>query len=205
MQQLARTLVFATIALASTTSAISAQTGIADADSKEIAAYTLTMATVNKFETAMRAFATEMKKDPRVQQQMKLKNEIDALKKKEELTDAEQTRLESLEQQLEEAKDRMQGEMNIGKAETLSEMATQASRIPQLVTALKSAGLTPREYAVFTLALFQASAYAGLQKAGMVKDIPANVNRAQIKFVLDHEAEIRALTERMKEESDEQP
>ncbi len=167
-----------------------------DPDMKEIAAYRLTMETVRKFETAMRYFEAEMMKDPRVQAQVKLQGEVDALKKKEELTDAEQARLEQLEQQL----DASESSLSMGKANTLSEMATEAAKTPALATALRRAGLTPREYAVFTLAYMQAMMYHGMKKAGYAKTLPKGMNPANAAFAEQHEAELTAMSERMSKE-----
>jgi hypothetical protein len=56
------------------------------------------------------------------------------------------------------------------------------------------------------MALLQASMWAGMKKQGMVKekDIPKDVNPANIAFVEQHAAEMTALTERMKKLGGEQ-
>lgn len=87
---------------------------------------------------------------------------------------------------------------------TLSDIETALRREPMMQKALASAGMTPREYAKFSLAFFQAAMIHGLQKSGMVKPIPkdleATVNLENIKFFDTHQAEIAALMAEFKPE-----
>ena len=62
-----------------------------------------------------------------------------------------------------------------------------------MVAALQREGLTPREYSKFLLAMFQASFAAGMQKSGLLKTTPDGTNPANIKWILDHEAELTAM------------
>ena len=181
---------------------LSAQIGTQDAaDLKEIAAYKLSMETVHKFENAIQFYVEEAKKDPKVQAQMKLKAQVEELKKKDELTDDEQTKLEKLEQELEEAQSKENAEAK--NANTLSEMADVAAKNPMLNNALRRAGLTPREYAVFTMALFQSMMFSQLKKSGNLNAVPKELkmNSANVTFVEEHEAELMAMSERMKKEN----
>ena len=54
------------------------------------------METTNNVRALMRAVMQEMTRDPKFQALQKTKNDIEALSKKEELTDAESERLEKL-------------------------------------------------------------------------------------------------------------
>ena len=176
---------------------VSAQSPAAnDADMKEIARYTLTMETVHKFEKAMGFMMEEAKKDPKYATQIKLKAQIDSLEKKDELTDDEQTKLDSLREQLERA-EAADNTNDMSRANTIAEMADAASKMPIVANSLRRAGLTPREYAVFTMAFLQASMYQSMKQAG-IKEVPKEMNPANAKFVDAHMAELAAMQERMK-------
>src|SRR5688500_8719152 len=96
MKTCIRTVLVASLSL-SLVSAPNAQSpGFSAADSKELASYRLTMATTKKVYALMRSVMQEMASDPKFQALQKTKAEIDALSKKEELTDAESERLEKL-------------------------------------------------------------------------------------------------------------
>ena len=47
------------------------------------------------------------------------------------------------------------------------------------------------------MALVQASIAAGFKKSGMLKELPAGVNPENVKFVEEHEAELRAMQEKL--------
>jgi len=44
--------------------------------------------------------------------------------------------------------------------------------------------------------LVQAGLAAGLQKAGMLKELPAGTNPANVKFVLDHQADLQQMQQK---------
>ena len=69
-------------------------------------------------------------------------------------------------------------------------MAAKIQKLPAMASALQREGLTPRDFAKFTLAMLQAGLAAGLQKAGMLKQTPEGTNPANIKWILEHEAEL---------------
>jgi predicted RNase H-like nuclease (RuvC/YqgF family) len=163
----------------------------ADADMKELATYTLTMETLNKVDRAMRAAFVEMKKDPRFAEAAKLEAELKALKKKEEPTEADDKRQEELEQRLDALKDN--DAMNMSDAQTIAQMAAKIEKFPPMMAGLRSAGLTAREYSKFMMAVLQAGMTAGMQKAGMLKEIPPGTNPANVKFMLDHEEDFKKM------------
>jgi hypothetical protein len=175
--------------VASTTAAATQQK---DPDAQEIASYRLTMEGVNKVAAATRAMVAEMKKDPKFQELMKLDADIKALEKKEERTEAEDETLEQLKSKKEELSDSLDN-MSMNDAKTLSDMEAQIRKFPPLMNALRSAGMTPREYSKFTLAMLQAGMVAGFKKSGLVKEIPKEVSAENVKFVEEHEAELKAL------------
>ncbi len=180
--------------------------GLSPADSKELASYRLNMETVKKVHGAMRSVMTEMRKDPKYQALMKLEAEIEALQKKDELTDAESERLEKLVEQREaqqEAFDQEQSKgINLANAKTLSEMEAQIKGHPQAMRALNEVDLSPREFSKFMMVMLMSSMVAGFQKSGMLKELPKELNEIHpdnIKFVLDNQAALEAMQKELQE------
>ena len=168
-----------------------------NADLKELSTYTLSMDTLNKVDRAMRGFAIAMKKDPKVQEAMKLEADIKALEKKfqeTEPTEADQKRLEDMEAKLDALKDTY-GSLNMSDAQNISDMADKIQKFPPMAAALQREGLTARDYAKFMMAMLQAGLAAGLQKAGMLKELPEGTNPANVKWIIDHEADLKKMQE----------
>jgi hypothetical protein len=172
----------------------------ADPDMKELAAYTLTMDTLNRIDRANRLMVANLQKDPKYAERIALGKELDALNKKDEPTDAENKRIEQIQariDQLDAADD--QDDDDDGPDQTLSDMERKIAGIAPLAAALKAEGVSPREYAKFTMAMLQAGfAAAGQQmaeKMGKTFQLPAGVNPANVKFVHDHEADIKKMQE----------
>lgn len=164
----------------------------ADADLKELATYTLTLDTLNKVDRAMRAMLVEMKKDPKFQEVQRLQAELDALQKKDERTEAEDQRVDTLEQRIDELENEV-SPLRMNDAATISDMAAAVQKEPRLAAALQREGLTGREFSKFMLAIFQAGFAAGMQKAGLLKTTPEGTNPANIKWVIEHEAELKKM------------
>ncbi len=162
-----------------------------DADAKEIASYRLTMESIRKLDVAMRAAFAEMEKDPKYQALRKVEEEIEAIEKKEETTEAEDARIEALREQ----KEKMEAEndTDLGDAKTLSEMEAQVRKVPAMARALASAGLAPREYSKIMMAMVPAAMAAGMKKSGLLKTLPKEFNAENVKFIEDHEAELTAM------------
>lgn len=165
------------------------------ADDKELASYRLTMDGLNKMVRVNRALVDELKKDPKYQQLMKAQDDIKALEAKDALTDSEQKQLDDLKARAEQMENQAPGNDLLNDAKTIDEMAAKIKTFPPLANALSKEGVAPREYAVFTLAVLQAGMAAGMQKAGMLKQLPPGVNGENVKFILDHEAEFKKLQE----------
>jgi hypothetical protein len=72
-------------------------------------------------------------------------------------------------------------------------MAAKIQKYPAMASALQREGLSARDFAKFTMAMLQAGMAAGLQKAGMLKGTPEGTNPANIKWVLEHEAELTKM------------
>ena len=187
-------------------SAANAQSlGLSDADSKELASYPLTMETTKKVYALIRSVTQEMAADPKFQALQKTKTEIEALSKKEELTDAESERLEKLQMQAEQQEASLEqatGGMNLNNAQNLNEMEAAIKANQRFAGALAKAGLTPRDYSKYVLASMMAGIVAGMQKSGGLKELPKelkSVNPENVKFILDHEAELSAMQKEMEQ------
>ena len=181
----------------STSSPAAQATPQADRDMKEIASYRLSMDTVKKVDVAMRAMFDEMARDPRFQASIKLEAELKALNAKEERTEADDRRIEELEREKEKIDS--ENPFDLGSANTLSEMEAQVQKVPPMANALRSAGLTPREYSKFMLAMLQAGMAAGMKKSGLIKELPKDFPAENVQFMLDHEAELTAMQKRWQE------
>ena len=168
---------------------------VADADLRELSTYVLTMESVNKAERVSRALVEIAKQDPRAAEEAKLKKEMDTLRDKEELTPADEKRIEAITARLmaldeqDDGKDRL----NLNDAQNIDQMAAKIQAYPPLMAVLRKEGFTAREYSKFFLAMLQAGFAAGLQKAGLLKTTPEGVNPANIKFVIEHEEELKKL------------
>jgi hypothetical protein len=185
------------VALACLTSPalLHAQAAASEADTREVLAYQLTSATLQKVAGARRAMAAAAKTDPRHARIARLEAEKKQLEAKEEPTEAEQARLAELEADLAAAEEAETA--SVTDAKSLGELEARIQKEPGAAAALTAAGLTAREYAKFMLALVQASIVHGLQKSGVVKDLPkeeaAKLNMANVKWVAANEAEVSRL------------
>lgn len=165
---------------------------MADADAKELAAYRLTSENLTKVRDLTRQVAKQMMQDPKFKELSKLQAEMKALGEKDELTDAEQARLDAMAAKHDELEESVENPLS-GDAQNLSEMEARIRKYPPLMQALQKAGMAPREYATFWLAFIQAAFAHGFQKAGLLKELPAGVNPDNVKFIDDHAAELEAM------------
>ena len=164
----------------------------ANGDAKAIAAYRLTADRLRQVINVNRAILQTVLQEPKVQESLSVSSEIEALSRRDELTAAEQRRLEQLEarqMQLEAAVDNPLG----GDVESLAEMEARIRRYPPMIEALKREGLAPREYSIFWMAFLQAALAHRFQKSGMMQQLPPDVNPANVKFVAEHQPEIEAM------------
>ena len=176
-------------------------------DAAEIKSYRLTMDAIRKLSAAGEAMTKAIEADPRYKAQKALEEQIEALEKKDELTEAEEKRLEDLRAKLEEEEEKNDKDSgDDSNAQSLDAMAKRIETVPAMATAIRSAGLTPREYSKISLVMFQAMMVHGFQKASANKDLPkelaSTVLAENIKFVADNEAEITRLLEKLKEKKD---
>lgn len=191
MSRIRVSLAFLLVAASSTPLLAQKKASDSDPDMKAIAAYHLSMEKMNTLDHAMRDMAVELKKDPRFQKHMKEEAELSALQDKEDPTPADQKRIA----ELQAASDKFDAESAdaMGNGESLAAMEAGIKKLTPLANALQKNGMSPREYAVFTMALLQAGMAAGFKKSGQLKTLPPGVNAENVQFVLDHEADIQRL------------
>ena len=166
------------------------------ADEKALAAYKLTMPNVKKAMAVVQTFMDEAAKDPKVQEQQKLKKQIETLQQKDELTDAEQAQLDKLQERLEALENADDGKDDglFSNAQTIDSMEAAMKKHPAGAAALAKAGISAREYSLTMMALLQAALVEGMsQGKADLKSLPPGVNADNILFVREHKAELEAM------------
>jgi hypothetical protein len=183
------------LALLVSPASVRGQAGAVDPDTREVAAYQLTVPTLQKVAAAHRQMAVALRNDPRFLRLARLKAEKKQLEAKHNPSALETARLEALPAEIESAEAGLPSLLEGVK--TLADMEANIRKEPLVANALASAGLAPREYGTFMLALASAALVHGMQKAGALKDVPADLNERMnlenVKFVAAHEAEIKSL------------
>jgi phage gp16-like protein len=164
-----------------------------EADRLAIQSYRLTMSKLEQLSRAYIALARVAQSDPQMQALRKVRAELDALHAKQELTDADERRIEQLEAEIAEVEERTDGVLDMGETQSIAEAARRLDAHPQFAAAVKGAGLTTREFATLQMALFQAMFARGFLKAGTITEVPKDVNPDNVKFLQDHEAEIQKM------------
>jgi hypothetical protein len=158
---------------------VGAQTSATDA--QDLRALTLTMDRVKQVDRAMDAIAKSLEGDEAFQAKMKRREAIES-------GEAEPTAEEEA-QMMREQED----ESSVGGA------IRELEREPALVAAIRSVGLTTREFVLTQTALFQASFAHGAHKAGHLKEIPEEIPPEHVAFVAQHEQELAAMWKRWQE------
>jgi hypothetical protein len=168
----------------------SAQTPVAAADLREVQAYRLSMPKLKQLEQAYTDLAEA---DPRAQAKSRARKELVALQEKEQPTEADEARIAKLEAELEELEE-SEDAFSLEGTRTIEEMVRRIESHPRFASAVKRAGLAPRELVTMQLSLLQTMFAYGFLKAGTIKELPKDVSAENVKFVEQHEAEIQALT-----------
>ena len=187
--------VLLTVGLVSSFSAGTAAQSLS-ADEKALATYKLTMPNVKKAMAVVQSFMEEAAKDPKVQEQQKLKKQIETLQAKDELTDAEQEQLDKLRERLEtlENADDDKDDGLLSNAQTIDSMEAAMKKHPAGAAALAKAGMSAREYSLTMMAMLQAALVEGMsQGKADLKNLPPGVNADNILFVREHKAELEAM------------
>jgi len=163
-------------------------------DQKALAAYKLTMPTVRKAAAAIKRFNDIAAKDPKAQELAKIEAEIEALNQKDELTEADEARLEKLRARGEALEREIDAENGPDNADTIADLEKRIAARPEARAALAAEGLTAREFAMTFMALLQAAMVVGFSqgKVDMAK-LPPGINPENIRFVQENEAELKQL------------
>ncbi len=160
-------------------------------DSRELKDYQLTMPVIDKIAKANKTAKQAMAKDPKQQRLATLEAELAALTVREDLTEAEWKRMGVLEDEISRWDDD-DADDDLNGAGTISEFTRRVEVNPALAAAIRSVGLTPREYATALLALLQATLTDGLIEQKLLKQAPPEVSRHNLDFVRQHRAQLTA-------------
>ena len=182
-----------TILLVSLASVPAAAQAAADADTREVQAYRLTLPKLKQLNAAMADLRRQRDADPAYQQVLKKKKELAELSEKEAPTDSDQERMDRLEAEIREAEEAEDAPED-SKDQSLTAMAQRMAADPRIAGALKRAGLAPREAATMQLAFIQVAFTVGLLESGTIKEMPKDVNPENVTFLQANRAEIKALT-----------
>ena len=180
-------------ALAATVVVLAARAGqdTAEGDARELREYRLTMPKVRQMNEAYVAYFRSLQSDPHFQALQRAREELRTLEHKDELTAADERRIEQLEGQVEKAED--VGAFDASDQQSLSEMAAAIEKRAPLAAAVRSAGLTPREFAKIQLSLLQAMFAHGFMKSGAAQELPKEIPAENVAVVREHEAELKAM------------
>jgi hypothetical protein len=165
------------------------------ADDLAVRNFKLSMAVVQKLDAVHRALAAAVARDPRGAQLRKLRAELEALEAKDEPTEAEQKRMETLAGEIERLEESLAGGVDFSEANSLSEMSRMIEASPLLAGAVRQGGITPREFATAHLALIQSLLTHQLMKSTGTREVPKDASADNIKFIADHEAELSTILE----------
>ena len=160
-----------------------------DADTREVLAYRLTMPKLRQLNQAFADYQRQREGDPAYRALLAKKRELDALRDKDELSEAEEERMYQLEVEIEEAEsaDSMEDE-------SLDGMEQRIANDPMMAGVVQRAGLTPRETAVLVFAFIQAAFIGEMLDAGTITNVPDGTNAENVQFYRDNKDEISKLT-----------
>lgn len=165
--------------------AASLEAGGQSADDRELMQYRLTPAVLTQVEAVATAFDANLARNPAMKRKLDAQREIAVLEAKDDLTEAEQKRLDDLQAVV--GSDPIDLGINGG---SLSEMSAQLAKVPAMAAALKSAGMAPRDMAKFIVTAVQVAMIGGLQSSGL----PVPPEQAEnVKFVMANQASIERI------------
>lgn len=165
------------------------------ADEKALAAYRLTMPNVKKAMAVMVGLAEEASRDPKVQELQKLQAQIKAFENKDEITDADQAQLEKLVEREEALDEEIERENPVSwNQDTITKMEAAIKQHPAALRVMTREGITPRDFAMTTMALLLASMAEGFSQGKLdLAKLPAGINPENIKFIRENKAELEAI------------
>ena len=174
------------LAILMTAAGVAAQTPAKDA--QDVRAVTLTMDRVKQIDRAMAEAARLLETDEALRAKKQRREAIES-------GEVEPTAAEEAEMMREEADD----------DDSVASAIRELEREPKLAAAIRSTGLTTREFVLTQTALFQASFAYGAHKTGLLKEIPKEIPPEHIAFVAQHEAELAEMWKRWEKVSERVP
>lgn len=164
-------------------------------DLQELKDYKLSMDVLQRIAKANQAALAASAADPARQRRAKQKAELEALEAKDDPTAAEQQRMMALADEIARTEDAEEdGRWNDdSNGVTVTEYARRVDSTPALAAAVKSVGLSSREYAIATLALMEASIAHAFMKMQGAMQAPPGVSKHNLEFVRANEKQIAAL------------
>jgi hypothetical protein len=75
----------------------------------------------------------------------------------------------------------------------LAEMTRDIESFPPMANAIRSAGLTPREFMLANMAFMQAGMVVGFKKQGLLKEIPKGTPVENVAFLEKNDAELQTI------------
>jgi hypothetical protein len=75
----------------------------------------------------------------------------------------------------------------------LAEMSRDIEAFPPMANAIRSAGLTPREFMLANMALMQAGMVVGFKKQGLLKELPKGTPVENVAFLEKNDAELQTV------------
>jgi hypothetical protein len=151
-------------------------------ENKELNAFQLTMARVKQADRAITSAYEALMADPAHQAEIERRKAIESGEL--EVSEAEMDAM-TREQQEEEA-----------EGDTLAAAVRRIEKEPKLTAALRSVGMSPREFVLTEVALIQAAFAYGAKKQGLLKEYPKEVSPQHIAFVSENEQLIGDYTTR---------
>jgi hypothetical protein len=75
----------------------------------------------------------------------------------------------------------------------LDDIARDIEKFPPMAAAIRSAGITPREYMLVTMSYMQAGMAAAFKKQGLLKELPKGTPAENVAFLEKNEPELQSL------------
>lgn len=164
---------------------VSLEAGGQSADDRELMQYRLTPEVLTKAEAVATAFSANIERDPAMKRKLDAQREIAVLEKKDDLTEAEQKRLDDLQAVVGDGLD-----LGINGG-SLTEISNQLQKVPAMAAALKSAGVAPRDMAKFMVTGVRAAMIGGLQDKSI--PMPPGAAGDNVRFVMANRASIERI------------
>jgi hypothetical protein len=96
---------------------------------------------------------------------------------------------------------RLDHDAPLDDAKSIQEMADRLDKIPQVRRAIESAGISTRDYVLVLFTVTQVAVANVYAQQGKMKELPANISRANVAFATAHATEMARLQQAMEQMS----